>query len=875
MRLLLTCIIGLLTFITGEATIISGKVLDKATGESLVGANVVIKGKPQENAVTGLDGSFSLTTSASSPILVVSYLGYETEEIPYNGTNLEVRLMESPTLLSQVTVTARNYGSSEHKSRLVEQQSANVVNVLGSRAMELAPDITVGNIIQRMSGVTVERNSSGEGQYAILRGMDKRYNYTLVNGVKIPSPDNKNRFVPLDIFPSEILDRLEVNKSMTAELEGDGIGGAVNLVMKDAPSTRLFTANFTTGYNALYFDRDFLSFAHGSINHKSPDEVKGNIGSNRVTAGDFTTKNLRIHSSKPFPDIIAGASYGQRMFQDHFGFLTAVSYQNLYRGKNMDYYNYTSSNPYEDRTYSDHKQRLALHAKLDYLFSPLHKLMWYNGYIYMSDDQVRTGKGEKVSAVRMRHNTQNIFNSTLSGTHSFLERSLVLDWKGVFSTAGNHTPDQAQIFLQGAHIQTNGAATRRWEHNSDRDWAGYVNLTYQLSDLWKFKAGGVYRNKHRNSFFNEYTFDSATGTDHYQVFGTDWDNFDGIYLTPREFGNVGDPLNYKATEQIGAGYLMATYSTPIWDVIAGFRAEHTSQGYHLKYPRAQDGDGSQDYWDWLPDVHAKYHFGSNMNLHFSYARAINRPSFFEIVPYSIINEDYKEKGNPQLRHTIADNLDLRWEWFPGSAEQVMVGLFYKHLKDPIEYGLINEGQDTYYMPMNMGNANNAGIEIDVMKYFRNFGIKLNYTFTHSRIVTDKRHMQGNEIVTLRQSRPLFGQAAHTANLSLIYRDTRHGLNAQLTGSFIGKRLADISNWYDNDIWENEYFRLELSAEKSWQSGVEIFAKATNLLNLPLIRYIKSGPHTSGVDAPRYHGNILERKEWYGQTIIIGARFKLK
>ena len=60
-----------------------------------------------------------------------------------------------------------------------------------------------------MSGVTVERNSSGEGQYAILRGMDKRYNYTLVNGVKIPSPDNKNRFVPLDIFPSEMLDRLE------------------------------------------------------------------------------------------------------------------------------------------------------------------------------------------------------------------------------------------------------------------------------------------------------------------------------------------------------------------------------------------------------------------------------------------------------------------------------------------------------------------------------------------------------------------------------------------------------------------------------------------------------------------------------------------
>ena len=70
---------------------------------------------------------------------------------------------------------------------------------MSAKAIELSPDITVANVIQRMSGVTVERNSSGEGQYAILRGMDKRYNYTLVNGVKIPSPDNKNRFVPLSV----------------------------------------------------------------------------------------------------------------------------------------------------------------------------------------------------------------------------------------------------------------------------------------------------------------------------------------------------------------------------------------------------------------------------------------------------------------------------------------------------------------------------------------------------------------------------------------------------------------------------------------------------------------------------------------------------
>lgn len=81
--------------------------------------------------------------------------------------------------------------------------------------------------------------------------------------------------MPLDIFPSEMLDRLEVTKSLTANMEGDGIGGAVNLIMKDAPSERQFTANLSTGYNAMYFDRDFQSFNHGAIVKKSPYEQMG------------------------------------------------------------------------------------------------------------------------------------------------------------------------------------------------------------------------------------------------------------------------------------------------------------------------------------------------------------------------------------------------------------------------------------------------------------------------------------------------------------------------------------------------------------------------------------------------------------------------
>ncbi|MGG2309856.1 TonB-dependent receptor plug domain-containing protein, partial [Salmonella enterica] len=88
-----------------------------------------------------------------------------------------------------------------------------IINVLSAKTIQLLPDITVANALQRVSGVTIEKGSTGEGRYPIIRGMEKRYINTLINGIKIPSPDNKNRFIPLDLFPSDLLERLEVSKT--------------------------------------------------------------------------------------------------------------------------------------------------------------------------------------------------------------------------------------------------------------------------------------------------------------------------------------------------------------------------------------------------------------------------------------------------------------------------------------------------------------------------------------------------------------------------------------------------------------------------------------------------------------------------------------
>ena len=865
---------------------IKGKVLDASTGDEITGAAIILKSNPEKWAVSGLDGSFSMQLESDTEhVILCSLIGYKDTELSYSpaGEPMVIRLQPDTIMLDGATVSAENKGKTEAGARAIEKTSLSVMNVMSAKAIELSPDLTVANAIQRMSGVTVERNSSGEGQYAILRGMDKRYNYTLVNGVKIPSPDNKNRFVPLDIFPSEMLDRLEVTKALTADMEGDGIGGAVNLVMKDAPERMEVNANLATGYNALYFNRDFESFSHRAGQKMSPYERMGRPEDYAVTMDDFTTENMHLRSARPRPDIIGGFSFGDRYFNNRLGLMLAVSYQNLFRGKDTDLYyvSGSSGNGTENRTYSEEQSRLGAHAKFDYRFNGRHKLMLYAGYMDLRESEVRNGQNRKDWIVKMQWNRQYIINTTLKGEHSFLEKNrLKLDWTGVFSKAYSTSPDNSKIYInmQQPHLYNTDSAEKRWEHNSDRDFAFYANLSYDFSfgleHSLLLKAGGMYRNKIRDSFFNEYTFDSATGREDLQYYGSDWTNFDQLLLTPRAYGNIGDPLNYDAWENIAAGYFMARYNWKGLEVIAGVRAEHTDQGYTLDFPRKTESEGDQNYTDILPSVHLKYNVHRNANLRFSYGRSINRPGFFEIVPYTVLNEDYDEKGNPELQHTVADNLDLRYEFFPKSSEQFMVGLFWKNLQNPIEYGLINEGQATYISPMNFGNAMNAGVEIDIMKYFKWFGIKANYTWTKSSITTNKRLREGTEVVTVTQTRPLYGQAAHVANLSLLFNFPKCGIEAQVSGSYTGKRLSEISNWLDNDIWEAGYMQLDASIEKTFKAGFSIFAKASNLLDTPVLRYINPNRMTESLsDYERYKGGVIERREWHAQTITIGVRYK--
>lgn len=166
----------------------------------------------------------------------------------------------------------------------------------------------------------------------LLRGMDQRYNNTLVNGIKIPSPDDKYRFVPMDLFPSDMLERLEVIKALTPNMEGDAVGGTMNLVMKSAPDKFTLNANIAGGYSTLFSNRPFSAFAHTGMNNASPAEIKGN--SYQATSADFNFNNFHYSDKQNPVNTTAGLTIGDRFLNKKLGVIVSAAYQNFYRGSN-------------------------------------------------------------------------------------------------------------------------------------------------------------------------------------------------------------------------------------------------------------------------------------------------------------------------------------------------------------------------------------------------------------------------------------------------------------------------------------------------------------------------------------------------------------
>ncbi len=904
---------------------VKGRVLDASTGEPLVGATVSIN---KQTTYVKLDGTYQFKNITAGKYTVsVSYTGYTSasKEVQLSSANdnkiVDINLLSTSVNLSSVTVSSSNKENDKAIRRL-EKVADPIINVLSAKNIQLLPDITVANALQRVSGVTIEKSSSGEARYPIIRGMEKRYINTLVNGIKIPSPDNKNRFIPLDLFPSELLERLEVGKSLTPSLEGDAIGGTINLVMKDAPDRLLLQANVASGFNTSFPDQQYSKFDKSTMNVSSPAQrvapgitngLLYGVGTinNAATLNDLPVNHLNYTNISNPVNSTLGLTVGNRFGVDkQFGFIVSGSFQNIYRGTTSNFF-LPNSQPglnniplFADlqlRKYSVQSVRKGLNAKFDYRIDKNNKISVINTYVRLDDYQTRfiwdTVALNSVvdNSQRSQWIFQSINNTTVQGEHK-LSNADKLDWSLAYSTAKSNMPDQSSFTHQYAIVATSLTAdklqsmSRIWTNNTDKDASAYLNYTKNTTLLnrdFELKVGGLLRDKNRDNYYINYSLKPLLGSIYTNINNAQFqfNTGDGI---PTLNGN-----NYKFEEKISAAYVQGKWNlSSRFEFLGGLRAENTNQ--HFETLLTQDVEaksGTIKYTDLLPSAQIKLALTPNQNLRFAYYRAIARPGFSELIPDGAEGEFFKEVGDPiNLKHTIADNLDLRYELYSKGSDQLLIGGFYKDIQNPIEISAVKPKNinNLYLQPVNIGKATNYGLEIVATKFFGSFGISANYTYTKSSITNDSlifsyRNTAG-QIVSKRvsETRPLQGQSDNIGNLSLIYKNPKIGFDLQVAGVYTGERVSFISPYANLNYWQSPTTQLDLSFEKKFGKHFSFYGKINNLTDAPLELSLHqsytgymaaSGSRALALQTDPAN-KIIIQKDYYRTTYLFGIRYKL-
>ncbi len=454
------------TFIFGQNGTLKGQVTDEKTRAPLVGAIIHSDGFKNSTAADE-KGNYVLPDITPGEYIIkinfIGYIGYEKKIKIRAGETvvLNIQLLSSTESLQEVNIFGTVDKESEAAAISSEKNADNITNVVTAKIMERSPDINAANVLSRVSGVTIQRNTGGDEAYAIIRGLEPRYNNTLINGVKVTSPDEKSRYVSLDIVPSDLLQKIEVSKTLLPEMEGDAIGGTVNLVFKDAPDSLLLKATAEIGYSQIFFDRKYIDFPKQDIQQNSlfqrfgPDYV--------AQPGDFSRSNLDFQPKTALPSSVVGLTYGNRFLKGKLGIMIADNFQNQYYGTDAEF-NPVVPNPQDNfkpgitdvsnLTYSNQQinNGLALHA--DYKIDDRNKILLNNVFLYSYLAQARLsidtsivggnggrngpGTGSIVNDNRSLTQHELLENLKLEGKH-ILSTHLLFDWAGVLSTSTKKT----------------------------------------------------------------------------------------------------------------------------------------------------------------------------------------------------------------------------------------------------------------------------------------------------------------------------------------------------------------------------------------------------------------------------------------------------
>ena len=241
---------------------IAGRVSD-SSGGALIGAQISIQ-PTGLTAVSDAVGQFFVNDLVpGSYTVTITYVGFKTFTQTVNVTagqpaSLEAKLDVGSQNLEVLVTAERASGEAEEINR--EITADNVVQVLSSDVIRSLPNANMADALGRLPSVTIERDE-GEGKYVQIRGTEPRLANLTIDGVNTPSPESGVRQIKLDAIPADIVESVEINKTLQANMDPDGIGGSVNLVTKTAGERPTVNISGMGGYTPIINGRGLVETA--------------------------------------------------------------------------------------------------------------------------------------------------------------------------------------------------------------------------------------------------------------------------------------------------------------------------------------------------------------------------------------------------------------------------------------------------------------------------------------------------------------------------------------------------------------------------------------------------------------------------------------
>ena len=757
---------------------------------------------------------------AGSYTLTAAYAGFDPLSAPVTVAAGQALRFDSALKIAANTqnvdvYAGRQGGEVEAINRTVNAD--NIINVLPADVIISLPNANIADALGRLPSVTLERDE-GEGKYVQIRGTEPRLTNVTIDGVNIASAETV-RQIKLDIIPADLVESVQINKTLQANMEGDGIGGSVDLRTKSATDSPTVYVESLGGYTPIIGGRPAYQF-DGTLGKRFlPGKKLGMLGS-----ASYDWNGRGINDVEPGPFLLGG--YDARDYQyyrSRFGVGGTIDYRfsdtsSIYlKGLYALFHNYGNRWDYNLTTgltaagQPDGTGSSRFGAEIRRPVQDLgsiqlggHHVITRSLFNWDLESSVGRTKDNGYSDATFRP----IAGTPLAGTTQF-NLNIANPLVPVLTATNANLFDPTQYFYASERIQF------QYDPEVDLGLGGSLATSYSIaSHPSTFEFGGRFRNVHKFENVNTRNFTPAAALGSPQLALT---NFLGDFTDPSYYGNQYpfgptasyDKINaftgkieapralgntFNLLEKISAGYLMNTVDLGRFRLVAGLRIENTSENDTGTTPTSTTATSVRkgSYINVLPSASVRYGITPSSGLRLVYGRGLSRPNFSDLVAFANVApggvRTLRSIGNPNLRAEKADNLDLLYERTFSSSGLLQAGIYYKNLKDPIlpintsTPDPANPGSFIITTtPQNAGSAYVYGAEIAFQQrftylpgLFNGLGLSANYGYSASKVTFppyDPNAGTGNQLGR-NDSPHLLRQAPHTWNISPTYDKRR-------------------------------------------------------------------------------------------------------